>query len=48
VPPLPPHVTLAQARAFARTLTEGDPKEGSVIANIARQILGEVIPGGKD
>ncbi len=48
VPPLPPHVTLAQARAFARTLMEGDPKEGSVIANTARQVLGAVIPGGKE
>ncbi|MEM5342855.1 thiamine pyrophosphate-requiring protein [Paraburkholderia azotifigens] len=48
VPPLPPHVTLAQARAFARTLMEGDPKEGSVIANTARQVLGSVLPGGKD
>ncbi|WP_035995944.1 thiamine pyrophosphate-requiring protein [Paraburkholderia caribensis] len=48
VPPLPPHVTLAQARAFARTLMEGDPKEGSVIANTARQVLGAVMPGGKD
>ncbi len=48
VPPLPPHVTLAQARAFARTLMEGDPKEGSVIVNTARQVLGSVIPAGKD
>jgi pyruvate dehydrogenase (quinone) len=48
VPPLPPHVTLPQAKAFARTLMEGDPKEGSVIANTARQVLGSVIPGGKD
>ncbi|MEI5996147.1 thiamine pyrophosphate-requiring protein [Paraburkholderia bengalensis] len=48
VPPLPPHVTIAQARAFARTLMEGDPKEGSVIVNTARQVLGSVIPGGKD
>ncbi|GAB7523959.1 thiamine pyrophosphate-requiring protein [Paraburkholderia sp. 2C] len=48
VPPLPPHVTLPQAKAFARTLMEGDPKEGSVIANTARQVLGAVIPGGKD
>jgi len=48
VPPLPPHVTMAQARAFARTLMEGDPKEGSVIVNTARQVLGAVIPGGKE
>ncbi|CAB3755467.1 thiamine pyrophosphate-requiring protein [Paraburkholderia solisilvae] len=48
VPPLPPHVTLTQAKAFARALMEGDPKEGGVIANTARQVLGSVIPGGKD
>jgi pyruvate dehydrogenase (quinone) len=48
VPPLPPHVTLAQARAFARTLMEGDPKEASVIVNTARQVLGAVLPGGRD
>jgi pyruvate dehydrogenase (quinone) len=39
---------MAQARAFARTLMEGDPKEGSVIVNTARQVLGAVIPGGKE
>jgi pyruvate dehydrogenase (quinone) len=48
VPPLPPHVTLTQARAFARTLMEGDPQEGSVIANTAKQVLASVLPGGKD
>jgi pyruvate dehydrogenase (quinone) len=48
VPPLPPHVTLTQAKAFARTLMEGDPKEGSVIANTARQVLGSMIPGVKE
>jgi pyruvate dehydrogenase (quinone) len=48
VPPLPPHVTMAQARAFARTLMEGDPKEGSVIASTAKQVLASVLPGGKD
>ncbi|MCC8405879.1 thiamine pyrophosphate-requiring protein [Paraburkholderia sp. MMS20-SJTN17] len=48
VPPLPPHVTLAQARAFARTLMEGDPEEGSVIANTAKQVLSTVLPGGKE
>jgi pyruvate dehydrogenase (quinone) len=48
VPPLPPHVTMAQARAFARTLMEGDPKEASVIASTAKQVLASVLPGGKD
>lgn len=48
VPPLPPHVTLAQARKFARTLMEGDPDEGSVIVNTARQVMASVLPGKKD
>lgn len=47
VPPLPPHVTMDQARHFARTLMEGDPAEGSVIANTARQVMASVIPGKK-
>ncbi|HVE05807.1 MAG TPA: thiamine pyrophosphate-requiring protein [Paraburkholderia sp.] len=45
VPPLPPHVTLTQAREFARTLMEGDPQQGSVIANTAKQVLATVLPG---
>ena len=48
VPPLPPHVTLDQARHFARTLMDGDPKEGSVIANTAKQVMASVLPGSKD
>jgi pyruvate dehydrogenase (quinone) len=48
VPPLPPHVTLEQARHFARTLMEGDPHERRVIANTAKQIMASVLPGGKD
>lgn len=48
VPPLPPHVTLAQARKFARTLMEGDPDEGSVIVNTARQVMTSILPGKKD
>ncbi|WP_036044077.1 thiamine pyrophosphate-requiring protein [Paraburkholderia mimosarum] len=47
VPPLPPHVTLDQARHFARTLMEGDPEEGGVIANTARQVMATVLPGKK-
>ncbi len=47
VPPLPPHVTLAQAKAFASTLLKGDPDEGSVIVNTAKQVIGAVLPGRK-
>jgi pyruvate dehydrogenase (quinone) len=47
VPPLPPHVTLAQAKAFASTLFEGDPDEGSVLVETAKQVLGVVLPGSQ-
>ncbi|HEY3916622.1 MAG TPA: thiamine pyrophosphate-requiring protein [Stellaceae bacterium] len=45
VPPLPPHITLKQAKAFASTLSKGDPAEGNVILNTARQVLASVVPG---
>ena len=45
VPPLPPHITLAQAKAFASTLMKGDPDEGNVIVNTAKQVLSSVFPG---
>lgn len=48
VPPLPPHVTLVQARKFMRTLMEGDPEEGSVIVNTAKQVMASVLPGKKE
>ena len=45
VPPLPPHITLKQAKAFAEALVKGDPAEGSVIVGAARQVLASVLPG---
>ena len=48
VPPLPPHVTLVQARKFMRTLMEGDPEEGSVLVNTAKQVMASVLPGKKE
>jgi pyruvate dehydrogenase (quinone) len=48
VPPLPPHITLHQAKAFATTLMKGDPDEGNVILETARQVLGAVLPGHKN
>ncbi|WP_322028692.1 thiamine pyrophosphate-requiring protein [Paraburkholderia sp. J76] len=47
VPPLPPHVTLEQARHFARALMEGDPNEGGMISSTARQVMASVLPGKK-
>ncbi|PRX22360.1 pyruvate dehydrogenase (quinone) [Paraburkholderia sp. BL18I3N2] len=42
---LPPHITLGQAKAFASTLMKGDPNEGNVIVETAKQVLGAVLPG---
>jgi pyruvate dehydrogenase (quinone) len=47
VPPLPPHITVKQAKAFASTLLQGDPEQGSVIVDTARQVLASVLPGSK-
>jgi pyruvate dehydrogenase (quinone) len=47
VPPLPPHVTLKQARAFATSLIKGDPEERGVIMGTARQLLASVLPGNR-
>ncbi|WP_027132795.1 thiamine pyrophosphate-requiring protein [Geminicoccus roseus] len=47
VPPLPPHITLAQAKNFMLSLP-GDPDRGGVIRNAAREVLGSVLPGGGD
>jgi pyruvate dehydrogenase (quinone) len=45
VPPLPPHITFQQARNFASMLVEGDPREGHLLADTARQVLSSVLPG---
>ncbi|HEY3911574.1 MAG TPA: thiamine pyrophosphate-requiring protein [Stellaceae bacterium] len=45
VPPLPPHITLKQAKAFSEALLKGDPNERSVIIGTAREVLASVLPG---
>ena len=42
---LPPHITLAQAKTFASTLMKGDPDQGNIIIDTAKQVLGAVLPG---
>jgi pyruvate dehydrogenase (quinone) len=48
VPPLPPHITLEQAKKFSETLIKGDPRQGSVVKGAARQLLSSILPGGRD
>ncbi len=45
VPPLPPHITLQQAKNFSLALMKGDPNETSVIKGAARQVLETILPG---
>jgi pyruvate dehydrogenase (quinone) len=47
VPPLPPHITLKQARGFMGAMVKGDPEAGSVLVNSARQIMGSLWPERK-
>ena len=48
VAPLPPHITLEQAKKFATTLFKGDPDEAGIITQTAKQVLGALLPGKKD
>jgi pyruvate dehydrogenase (quinone) len=44
VPPLPPHITLKQARHFMGALAKGDPESGGVIVDTARSLMGSILP----
>ena len=45
VPPLPPHITIEQAKSFMYALLGGDPKAGAIITQSAKQKLEEFLPG---
>ena len=44
VPPLSPAITLEQARSFMSVLLKGDPDEGGVLLQTAKQVLGSFLP----
>ena len=44
VPPLPPHITLKDARNFV-TMTRNEPELGSVIRNSVSELVAGVLPG---
>jgi len=44
VPPLPPHITLKDAKHFM-TMMADEPELASVIKNSARQMLAGLLPG---
>jgi pyruvate dehydrogenase (quinone) len=47
VPPLPSHITLAQARNYALALTKGDPAGSRTLGGVMRQALASVLPNEK-
>jgi len=47
VPPLPPHITMAQAKHFSSTLLKGDPDESNVIVETAKQVFSSILPKDK-
>ena len=47
VPPLPPHIKLKDAKNFMMS-TGTEPELSSVMKGSLRQLLADVLPGGKD
>jgi pyruvate dehydrogenase (quinone) len=45
VPPLPPHITIEQAKALTSALLSGDPNAGQIIRQSFRQKVGEFFTG---
>jgi pyruvate dehydrogenase (quinone) len=45
VPPLPPHITFAQAKAMASALAHGDPSAAQIVRQAAKGKLEELLPG---
>lgn len=44
VPPLPPHISLEQAKAFTATLWKGDPNEKGILKQTAKQVVQDLLP----
>ena len=45
VPPLPPHITIEQAKALTSALLKGDPNAGRIVRQSFSQKLQEFLPG---
>src|SRR5690606_10713730 len=45
VPPLPPHITLEQAKAFLSSMLKGDPNARSMIRQSFRDLADSLLPG---
>jgi pyruvate dehydrogenase (quinone) len=47
VAPLPPHITLKQAKAFMASMAKGDRSAGKIFVDTASQIMNEILPRKK-
>jgi pyruvate dehydrogenase (quinone) len=47
VPPLPPHITFKQAKAFVESMLKGDSKTPAIIRESAREMMASIFPGSK-
>src|SRR3954454_19375716 len=47
VPPLPPHITLEQAKAMTQALLKGDPHAKGVVRQTLRDKVEELLPGNR-
>jgi pyruvate dehydrogenase (quinone) len=45
VPPLPPHITLEQARNFTASMLRGDPRAAGVLRQTVKEMVGTLVPG---
>jgi len=45
VPPLPPHITWNQAKAYMTALAKGDPNEAGIIRQSLRELFAGILPG---
>jgi pyruvate dehydrogenase (quinone) len=45
VPPLPPHITVEQAKALTSALRSGDPNAGRIVQQSFKQKMREFLPG---
>jgi pyruvate dehydrogenase (quinone) len=48
IPPLPPHISLEQAKHFMNTLQQGDPDAGGMIKGAFSQVLASLAPTHKE
>ena len=45
VPPLPPHITLEQAKAMSSALLKRDPNSRAIVRQTLRDKIAELLPG---